>query len=329
MACPSTGRIKSFSTKNGYGFITDVPDSDEDVFFGKEHVPAEWQLGAQEIIGREVTFDLSTNQDGKPQARNIKPAGPPPTGSRTLGTVKSWNTAKGFGFMRVAGLDGDIFFARDRLPNECREVNRMDGLTFSFELSETPDGKYQAHHMQSVGGQSVQMQPQLTTIVHNGLSGVKRPMHNGEMGNAKRSFNRPDMNGRFTGTVKSYSVKNGYGFIVTSQLQEDIVIYSKELDDNMTELQPNNEVEFSIRYGNSGRPQAYDVVMATTGIAAPMCTSVTPSQRSFTPQGAQREYPALTVDELKLYTALLTTKDLGDLAAYTTQMLQTKLGQNI
>lgn len=183
--------------------------------------------------------------------------------------------------------------------------------------------------MQSVGQQPNQMmqqmmQPQLPTIARNGLSGVKRPIttvNNGEMGNAKRSFNRPDMNGRFVGTVKSYSAKNGYGFIVTSQLQEDIVIYSKELDESMTELQPNNEVEFSIRFGNSGRPQAYDVAMATNtgGMTAPMATS----------GGAQRDYPALTVDELKLYTALLTTKDLGDLAAYTTQMLQNKLGQNM
>lgn len=313
MTFSSTGRIKSFSIKNGYGFISDGGENSEDVFFGKEHLPAEWQLGGQEIMGRDVVYEMSTSPEGKAQARNIRAAGPPPTGSRTVGLVKSWNSGKGFGFLRVHGLDGDIFFARDRLPSDCRDINRMDGLSFSFELSETPDGKFQAHHMQNVGSQPQIQQP--SNPMRNGISGLKRPMHNGEMGSAKRHFNRPDSGGRFVGSVKSYNAKNGYGFIVSNQVAEDVVIYSKDLNSNVTELHQHDDVEFSIRYGASGRPQACELVLLEAG-AVPN-------------PGTTREYAALTVDDLKLYTAQLNTKDLGDLAAYTTQMLQSKLGYSM
>jgi len=341
----SAGRIKSYSVKNGYGFITEVTDYADDVFFGKEHLLAEWQLIGNEIVGREVHFELGTNHDGKAQARNVRPAGPPQIGQRTVGLVKSWSQTKGFGFLRVAGYERDVFFSRDRLPNECRELNQLENFAFAFELTETPDGKQQASRMATVGNvvgnvaqmpmqqQQVQQQQKMMQQQHQlfsqnfgevanaGLSrgmmnmggaGLKRPMHNGEMGMAKRQVARPgpDYNGRQVGVVKSFNPKNGYGFIVVPHIPEDIVIYARDMDPAAPELEPNTEVEFSIRFGNSNRPQAVDVVILDSG-----------PQR----MGKQQDYPPLTVDELKLYSAQLNMKDLGELAAYATQMLQSKL----
>jgi len=333
----TTGTIKSFSAKNGYGFITDVVNFGSDVFFQREMLPDEWKGAFQELQGREVSFEINNNEDGKPQARQIQPTGPPQLGSRTIGVVKSWSFDKGYGFLKVIGMETDVWFARDRLPNDAAGIQRMEGTVFSFKLSEK-DGKHQAEQMQAANAGQHNNQQQMNMMQQNrmqmnnmgnmgnmgnmmgGGMGMKRPMFGGEMSMNKRAFvQKASVDRQYSGTVKSYknNANGGYGFILSDDIPEDVVIYGKDLDETIGELEAGQTVTFSIRYGNQGKPQAYDLTMGGE--------KATGRKTSIKGDG---DYPALTVDDLKLYTKELSAKDLGELAAYATQCLQQKLGRN-
>eukprot|EP00933_Yihiella_yeosuensis_P070155 TRINITY_DN776_c0_g1_i9.p1 TRINITY_DN776_c0_g1~~TRINITY_DN776_c0_g1_i9.p1 ORF type:complete len:298 (-),score=88.79 TRINITY_DN776_c0_g1_i9:170-1063(-) len=68
------------------------------------------------------------------------------TGQRSNGMIKSFNGAKGFGFISAAGVPGDIFFLLTGLPAEARNThgNELQGKSVSFEIATTPDGKVRA-----------------------------------------------------------------------------------------------------------------------------------------------------------------------------------------
>jgi len=314
------GRIKSFNFHSGYGFIVDASGCQEDVFVSKDQIPLEWQITQCRIEDLEVRFDLTVSKEGKHQARNLKLANAPEQGNVVAGVVKSWNANKGFGFLRVDGLNSDVFFARDRLPTDLRQINRMDGVTMGFELTKAPDGKWQAQNMYSFGAAQMGMTQLHVPLGNLGLStvavpqtafrGQKRPLMTTEINPAKRQ----QLEGkRLIGQVKSYNSKNqnSYGFIIASQVPDDIVFYAKE---TTCDPHPGDHVQFDLRYSPGGRPQAHNVaIVETPGMNPEVQTN--------------GGYPPLTVDDLKLYTAQLNTQDLGELAAYATQLLQSKLGQ--
>lgn len=66
------------------------------------------------------------------------------------GTVKSYNGAKGFGFINTTQVEGDIFFGRSDLPEDSREVQGkfMTGRQVVFQLEQTPEGKHKASSVQ-------------------------------------------------------------------------------------------------------------------------------------------------------------------------------------
>eukprot|EP00933_Yihiella_yeosuensis_P014395 TRINITY_DN1292_c1_g1_i1.p1 TRINITY_DN1292_c1_g1~~TRINITY_DN1292_c1_g1_i1.p1 ORF type:complete len:311 (-),score=99.09 TRINITY_DN1292_c1_g1_i1:175-1107(-) len=68
------------------------------------------------------------------------------TGKRSNGMIKSFNGAKGFGFISAQGVPGDIFFLLTGLPEACRNMhgNELQGKNVSFEIATTPDGKVRA-----------------------------------------------------------------------------------------------------------------------------------------------------------------------------------------
>jgi len=66
------------------------------------------------------------------------------TGSTMKGTIKSFNTAKGFGFISASGVAGDVFFMKSLLPPQSQEDRNLSGQAVSFELAQTMDGKNRA-----------------------------------------------------------------------------------------------------------------------------------------------------------------------------------------
>jgi len=64
--------------------------------------------------------------------------------ARLAGSVKSFNTAKGFGFISCQGMSDDIFFLRSELPGGLATGHVDQGQLIGFDLQLTPEGRYRA-----------------------------------------------------------------------------------------------------------------------------------------------------------------------------------------
>ena len=67
-----------------------------------------------------------------------EPAIPPGRGAMQTGHIRDYDAAKGFGFIQVEGMEEDIFFPRDALPEAFRgrqqtEMPILNGVHVSFE----------------------------------------------------------------------------------------------------------------------------------------------------------------------------------------------------
>jgi len=67
-----------------------------------------------------------------------------PTTARLGGAVKSFNSAKGFGFISCQGMSDDIFFLRSELPGGLATGHVEQGQIIGFDIQLTPDGRYRA-----------------------------------------------------------------------------------------------------------------------------------------------------------------------------------------
>eukprot|EP00448_Togula_jolla_P039242 CAMPEP_0170624136 /NCGR_PEP_ID=MMETSP0224-20130122/30070_1 /TAXON_ID=285029 /ORGANISM="Togula jolla, Strain CCCM 725" /LENGTH=371 /DNA_ID=CAMNT_0010950635 /DNA_START=9 /DNA_END=1121 /DNA_ORIENTATION=+ len=169
------GVVKSYSEKNGYGFINVPTIPGVDIKFGMPDLAPDMQALGTDLAGRSVRFLASARPDGRLQARQLelfqakRPAatrfiggGPPakrprpvvgakldfgassPSGGWLSGTVKSYSARHGFGFITSPGLNGDAFFKHSDLPaGRFDETNAATicGKLVSFELAPTEDGK--------------------------------------------------------------------------------------------------------------------------------------------------------------------------------------------
>lgn len=98
------GTVKSYSVLKGFGFLinSDIP---QDIWFAKETVAME--LRTSDLAGTAMSFELIRAPDGKPQARNLRPAPglhpqtlagagtPPPPVNPTLGLSPGLQTLPG------------------------------------------------------------------------------------------------------------------------------------------------------------------------------------------------------------------------------------------
>merc|ERR1719183_508518 len=70
-------------------------------------------------------------------------------GEQLIGTVKSYSPTKGFGFLLHTNVAGDIWFARESLPVELRQID-LAGNQMIFELTRAPDGKPQGRALRTL-----------------------------------------------------------------------------------------------------------------------------------------------------------------------------------
>lgn len=248
-----SGHVKSFAPSKGYGFIG-CDDIDGDVFFMKKNLPLELQ--SPEVYGRasgfqlkdyKVAFDLVQTADGKQQGHNLVLSNP--GDAPYIGTVKSWNGQKGYGFLTSSMWEGkDIFFGDRSLPPELRNAPLIDRKA-SFSVSTSEDGKPRAENLvvltddQGPPPQTMhqmspmrmhQMSPmrqQMPVMMHPGLGGQRRPppapMHHAPPMMPPQMMGRPDAGSvadgqECHGIVKQYMMDKGYGFIRAHGCPQDI-----------------------------------------------------------------------------------------------------------
>ncbi|CAJ1461442.1 unnamed protein product [Effrenium voratum] len=163
------GTVKSFNPRAGYGFLSVSGHTGDVKFSGSE------LQGNHVASGSMVSFTPLQNFDGRLQALNVTPIAmaneaamapvvgypePPAkkqrmelaTGQYGSGAIRTYNGAKGFGFIAGEGLTEDVFFMRTSLPDGYRELqgNDLQGRSVSFEIVKTSDGKLRAQNVSFV-----------------------------------------------------------------------------------------------------------------------------------------------------------------------------------
>merc|ERR1712178_481087 len=83
--------------------------------------------------------------DGKPQAMVGSVSQLASDGEELLGTIKSFNSQKGYGFVEVPGQSGDVYYKQSELPPHLAGVpgESLVGQSLNFRVRITPDGKMQ------------------------------------------------------------------------------------------------------------------------------------------------------------------------------------------
>lgn len=344
------GTIKSFNPKTTYGFINEK-DSGDDVFFGMEALPPEFRIKDANLnmVGQEVYFEIGHNpKNGKVLATKITCMGGPleqdflnEDSHLTKGTVKSWQEAKGFGFMKVDGLDHDVYFARDRLPQSLRRVRKLMGTMMLFEMREMDNGKYQAHNMKIVSPPGERKRQREDRNDDN--SPAKRKAM-GTRSNVSQPSSRPTVVSKnqlaYQGTVKSYNSKSGYGFIVADKVDGDVIFFGNDcVKSSMTSksFEQGNEVMFNLTTSNKGKPQAIDVtsfsnqrsggVITRTQTRTVQGRADRPIQapKLATRKGQILKTKPNTMRNIKALCDTLSAQDLTNISAYVSKSLQQKL----
>jgi cold shock CspA family protein len=102
------------------------------------------------IVGEEEERPASGDEMNEPPLEGVgdmsgeDPAIRPSVGCQPHGTIRSYDAAKGFGFVYVEGMDEDIYFPRSALPDTFHSKRRTEmpellGVEVSIELGENSD----------------------------------------------------------------------------------------------------------------------------------------------------------------------------------------------
>lgn len=136
-----TGHFKSFHVDNGWGFITS-PDFTEDIFVSYKTAPelreAIKQLGALKDVSCSFTLMESEAKPGQFEAQGVSVDIPEVSAADLIGewcpgTVKSFAEATGWGFLKCARFEEDVFVSFKTAP-ELRDIcMRLGG-----SLKDTP-----------------------------------------------------------------------------------------------------------------------------------------------------------------------------------------------
>ncbi|CAE7227669.1 unnamed protein product [Symbiodinium natans] len=146
-----------------------------------------------------------------------------------VGTVTSYDAVKGFGFLKVDGIQGDVFFPRSELPPELREEDKKEKVlhkVIEFEVKKMPDGKLRARKL---------------LFLHRGKEGLGQ---------------------RTRGRVAKYHQDKGYGFLDCEYGDNVFFLRSslpKDLNEATFEELQQLEISFQIYSKEQGKPRAQNL----------------------------------------------------------------------
>jgi len=266
------GTITSYGMKKGYGFIASE-QIEGDVFFLRRSLPIEFADGFYpeldfQLKGNRVSFTVQRSRTGKSEAINIKFV--PVPGKPVVGEVKTYNEAKGYGFLMSSSVIGqDLIFSRRDVPQMLQGMD-LKGHKCAFIVSQKPDGKLQANDLKfqkvrpnqfalSGGSMGTMGMPGWGMIGLPGLGmmqmlgkgfgkGFGRGLGKGGFG---KGGDKPEPG--MQGTVISYNASKGYGFIKSGRVSSDI--YFKAQGNFL----PGMVVGFNLKMNRDDKPSALGV----------------------------------------------------------------------
>jgi len=275
------GVIKSWNGAKGFGFITS-DHVDGDVFFSKQELPAEARECHGSVLeGREVSINTSTGRDGRARATTVNLL--PTEGKPLLGSIKSYSERHRYGFITSSGLTEDARFQATDLPPGLGMMGpNLKGQFVTFEVQRLPDGKIRVTKMQLQGQTGANMNPATqragspfanSPVLASLLQGMgamvpmqpariqpwsaaQQPRQPARPPSTQMSASASD-GSAMDGMVKSYSEKNGYGFIQAPGQAGDLRFAKQDL--NAAGVSPGTPVTFVPHITPDGRMQARQV----------------------------------------------------------------------
>lgn len=227
------GTVKTFNSEKGFGFIS-CPASPSDIYFKSQE---------DITVGMDLAFNVKIMPDGKLQARDLVAA--LSEGQTAVGTVATYNGAKGFGFIRIPDQPNDVHFKKEVVQPEFQQ-QELVGKTVRFTIT-IHNGKPQAQTAQFLarppvgyvpplddgpGGGAKRPAPSANPYLGLGTGlaaaspAAKRPRVGGLPAGAAgwvsapaawpgASGGGPSLTavGQMTGVIKSFNPGKGFGFI--------------------------------------------------------------------------------------------------------------------
>jgi len=278
------GTLKSYSDKNGFGFIDCQTTKQKygcDVFVHKNE-------GESVNVGSRVTFQVLLNKKGQPQAKRVEVVAQPgllQTGDVSsagsdvllgpfLGRVKSNNPVNGYGF--IACEKTQALFHGDVYLNGVEGYGLQPGQEVYFQVRSNPQGKPQAvgvtvvssrkrsYDSMSAGPQHVAMPP--TVPIQGEVDWLSSSWQGEGLQSGQWQTGLWQHDGLFSGIVKSFKQDQGYGFISCDETWQlyhsDIFLHQNEA----IGLEVGSQVSFRVHLNGRGQPQA-NSVSAVGGVA--------------------------------------------------------------
>jgi len=239
------GKIKSFNTTNGFGFIQCAETEDlygRDVFFNHA-------IEGGVEPGAAVTFEVLLNSDGQPQARSASRASQYDSEKTFRGKVRSFNSGVGYGFIDCETAKNE--YKRDVFLHlqQVKEKDLKIGDTIDFRICLNSKKQPQARDISKVNESTSSIQ-------------------GSEGNNEGELIPPPEGFAHFEGRIRSFNIQQGFGFITSDHAlkkfgHQDVFIHKNNLP---TKCVPGCLVDFDITIIKN-RPQARNVILKQTDTA--------------------------------------------------------------
>jgi len=258
------GKIKSFNSTNGFGFIH-CPETESlygrDIFFNQA------VEGGVEV-GSSVSFEVTLNPDGRPQARHSVRRFEDRTSNVKedkvyRGKVRSFNSNQGFGFIECeqakTQFERDVFLHQQQVNDHNLKVGDTIEFKVHLNLKRQPQSR-DITRISSAEGKLAESSSSSPITISKHEDGSMVPP--------------PPGSSRFQGRIRSYNNTQGFGFIASDQAltvfgHQDVFIHKSQLP---AKCQPGCNVEFDVQMSKN-KPQARNVTNIDTGEEAPVDNS--------------------------------------------------------
>lgn len=203
------------------------------------------------------------------------------------GVIKSFNDAKGFGFINSDQLAGDVFFQTRDLPPQLQQLtgSQVKNCTVMFEIHQLADGKLRARGLQLTGMSSNPVASPIPAAGPGKFNGVSAmgtdptahlPKQTALMTQQEyqqlqqRHLGKTaDDSARFTGQVNSYNEGKGWGFIGCDMLPSDSYFKKQDVVGHVEGMNLKGaKVSFESHVTQDGKLQARSIMVDMPGAGA-------------------------------------------------------------